>query len=75
MTETIKSIGFGVSCLIMFGFFMLCIFSVVKGIRRGIRRGIRGRKEELSEKDVLSSESSNGHDPPQALPPEYIQVE
>ena len=71
MTETIKSIGFGVSCLIMFGFFMLCIFSVVKGIRRGIR----GRKEELSEKDVLSSESSNGHDPPQALPPKYIQVE
>ena len=71
MTETMKSIGFGVFCLIMFGFFMLCVFSVAKGIRRAIR----DRKVELSGKDVLSAKSSNDHDPPQALPPEYTQVQ
>ena len=57
--------GFIFFCLIVIGLFIFSVFLVVKGIR--------GRNEELSGKDVLFGKSSNGHDRPQALPPESIQ--
>ncbi len=71
MTEDMKGLGFVVCCLVMLGFFTICVFSVVKGIMRSIR----DKKEERSGKDVLSAKSSNGHDLSEVLPPDYIQFQ
>jgi len=56
---------FIISFLIFIGLCIFFVFLVVKGIR--------GRNEQLPEIKVLFGKSSNGHDRPQALPPESIK--
>ena len=60
-----KGTLFIIFIFIIIGLIIFFVFLVVKGIK--------GRNEELPEIKVLFGKSSNGHDRPQALPPESIK--